>query len=149
MNYMYALRKIIFRWACLSEWVTQLHHRPQSKVSSIVSPRFQSNVKSVSRSSDVDALTDFLLHKLSAFLRHECKFFIQTSDMHLVNSFMNLYACLLDEIAAQEHAEGADRMSSSQVCIRHHHAMYLSCLKQIQNCSHQVFHIVRYAVLFD
>ena len=69
--------------------------------------------------------------------------------MHLVNSFMNLYSCLLDEIAAQEHAEGADRMSSSQVCIRHHHVMYLSCLKQIQNCTPQVFHIVRYAVLFD
>ena len=62
VNYMYALRKIIFRWGCLSERVTQLHHRPQSKVSSIVSPGFQSNVKSVSRSSDVDALTDFLLH---------------------------------------------------------------------------------------
>ena len=40
MNYMYALRKIIFRWGCLSERVTQLHHRPQSKVSSIVTRAF-------------------------------------------------------------------------------------------------------------
>lgn len=56
------------------------------------------------------------------FLRHECKFFIQTSDMHLVNSFMNLYTCLLDEIAAQENAEGADRMSTSQI------TSWLQCL---------------------
>ena len=40
--------------------------------------------------------------------------------MHLVNSFMNLYTCLLDEIAAQENAEGADRMSTSQVCASSH-----------------------------
>ena len=59
-------------------------------------------------------------HAPSDFLRHECKFFIQTSDMHLVNSFMNLYTCLLDEIAAQENAEGADRMSTSQVCASSH-----------------------------
>lgn len=56
------------------------------------------------------------LFLFSAFLRRECKFFINTSNMHLVNSFMNLYTCLLDEIAMQDQAEGADRMSSSQVC---------------------------------
>ena len=37
-------------------------YKPQSKVSSIVSPRFHSYVKSVSVSSDVDSSTDFLLH---------------------------------------------------------------------------------------
>ena len=62
----------------------------------------------------VRPLRDLFL--FSAFLRRECKFFINTSNMHLVNSFMNLYTCLLDEIAMQDQAEGADRMSSSQVC---------------------------------
>ena len=49
--------------------------------------------------------------------------------MHLVNSFMNLYTCLLDEIAAQENAEGADRMSTSQVFApskRHKHMATLA-----------------------
>ena len=99
MNYMNALRKIIFRRGCLrcifprvcmdresEAWpIRDLlcglkspvvlkqsgcsradnitpSYKPQSKVLSIVSPRFYSYVKSVSMSSDVDALTDFLLH---------------------------------------------------------------------------------------
>ena len=52
----------------------------------------------------------------SDFIRHECKFFVQTSELHLITSFMKLYSCLLDEIRAQEHAEGPDRMSANQVC---------------------------------
>lgn len=32
------------------------------------------------------------------FIRKNCRTFIQTSDMHLVQSLMNLYTCLMDEI---------------------------------------------------
>jgi hypothetical protein len=49
------------------------------------------------------------------FLRHECRFFIQTSPLHLTTSLMRLYTCLMDEISAQATAEGSDRMSGTQV----------------------------------
>ena len=49
------------------------------------------------------------------FLRRECKFFIQTSPLHLTASLMRLYTCLMDEISAQATAEGSDRMSATQV----------------------------------
>ena len=49
------------------------------------------------------------------FLRRECKFFIQTSPLHLTSSLMRLYSCLMDEIRTQETAEGSDRMSAVQV----------------------------------
>ncbi|XP_031567893.1 dynein heavy chain 3, axonemal-like [Actinia tenebrosa] len=60
-------------------------------------------------------LFDWLVQPCLDFIRHECKFFILSSDMHLVLSFQRLYSCLMDEIEAQDHAEGADRMSASQI----------------------------------
>ena len=49
------------------------------------------------------------------FLRRECRFFVQTSPLHLTTSVMRLYTCLMDEISAQATAEGSDRMSGTQV----------------------------------
>eukprot|EP00794_Sanderia_malayensis_P008808 gene8808-9750_t len=58
---------------------------------------------------------NWLMQPCLDFIRHECKFSVQTSAMHLVKSFMTLYTCLLDEIKAQATAEGAHRMSTGQV----------------------------------
>ncbi|XP_048576009.1 dynein axonemal heavy chain 3 isoform X2 [Nematostella vectensis] len=63
----------------------------------------------------VRLLFDWLMEPCLNFIRHDCKFFLTSSDMHLVTCFQRLYSCLMDEIRAQDHAEGADRMSSQQI----------------------------------
>eukprot|EP00795_Rhopilema_esculentum_P009610 gene9610-17369_t len=63
----------------------------------------------------VRELFNWLIQPCLDFIRHECKFFIQTSQMHLAKSFLTLYTCLLEEIKAQATAEGSSRLSTGQV----------------------------------
>ncbi|XP_028395151.1 dynein heavy chain 3, axonemal-like isoform X1 [Dendronephthya gigantea] len=63
----------------------------------------------------IKSLFDWLMQPCLDFLRHECKFFVQTSPLHLTSSHMRLYTCLMDEISAQATAEGSDRMSATQI----------------------------------
>ena len=46
----------------------------------------------------VNDLFEWLVDPCLYFIRKNCKTFVQTSDMHLVQSLMNLYTCLMDEI---------------------------------------------------
>ena len=43
-------------------------------------------------------LFDWLIDPCLYFIRKNCRTFIATSDMHLVQSLMRLYTCLMDEI---------------------------------------------------
>ena len=48
-------------------------------------------------------LFNWLVQPCLDFIRHECKLFITTSELHLVHSLLNLYTCILDNfISAQE-----------------------------------------------
>ena len=46
----------------------------------------------------VNDLFEWLVDPCLYFIRKNCRTFIQTSDMHLVQSLMHLYTCLMDEI---------------------------------------------------
>ncbi|XP_077979573.1 dynein axonemal heavy chain 3-like isoform X2 [Glandiceps talaboti] len=46
----------------------------------------------------VTDLFEWLVQPCFDFIRHECKTFINTSELHLAKSLMNLYTCLMDEI---------------------------------------------------
>ena len=46
----------------------------------------------------VNDLFDWLIDPCLAFIHKKCKVFLPTSDMHLVQSLMRLYTCLMDEI---------------------------------------------------
>lgn len=54
-------------------------------------------------------LFEWLIDPCLFFIRHQCKVFIVTSPMHLVQSLMKLFSCLLDEIR-----EAADRKVSEE-----------------------------------
>ncbi|XP_033740540.1 dynein heavy chain 3, axonemal-like isoform X1 [Pecten maximus] len=47
----------------------------------------------------VNDLFEWLIEPCLYFINKNCKLFLQTSDMHLVQSLMRLYTCLLDEVA--------------------------------------------------
>ncbi|CAB3991140.1 dynein heavy chain 3, axonemal-like, partial [Paramuricea clavata] len=70
----------------------------------------------------IKSLFEWLMEPCLDFLRRECRFFIQTSPLHLTASLMRLYTCLMDEISAQATAEGSDRMSGTQI------SSWLQCL---------------------
>ncbi|XP_070580768.1 dynein axonemal heavy chain 3-like [Ptychodera flava] len=65
----------------------------------------------------VNDLFDWLVQPCFDFIRHECKTFINTSELHLAKSLMNLYTCLMDEIkeSGQEGQEGA--LTNQQVTL--------------------------------
>ena len=46
----------------------------------------------------INDLFEWLLPPCLYFLRHNCRLFVQVSDMHLVQSLLRLYSCLMDEI---------------------------------------------------
>lgn len=46
----------------------------------------------------IDDMFEWLIDPCLDFIRKNCKTFITTSDMHLVQSLMRLYTCLMDEI---------------------------------------------------
>lgn len=46
----------------------------------------------------INDLFEWLIDPCLDFIRHNCKMFVNTSEMHLVQSLMRLYTCLQDEI---------------------------------------------------
>ena len=73
----------------------------------------------------VNDLFEWLIDPCLAFIRKKCKVFLPTSDMHLVQSLMRLYSCLMDEIKetcakmakSDESEEHHDMLSNQQVLI--------------------------------
>ncbi|KAJ0065373.1 hypothetical protein NL108_007570 [Boleophthalmus pectinirostris] len=59
-------------------------------------------------------LFDWLVPPCLDFIDRECRFFIQTSPIHLTFSLMRLYSSLMDEISASE-PEGDRAMSGLQI----------------------------------
>ncbi|CAG5890787.1 unnamed protein product [Menidia menidia] len=59
-------------------------------------------------------LFDWLVQPCLNFIDRECRFVVQTSPIHLANSLMKLYTCLMDEIASSE-TSGTQNMSSQQI----------------------------------
>lgn len=59
----------------------------------------------------INDLFEWLLPPCLYFIHHQCRLFIQVSDMHLVQSLLKLYSCLMDEIKT---AENDGRGLSSQ-----------------------------------
>ncbi|KAK7898572.1 hypothetical protein WMY93_019425 [Mugilogobius chulae] len=59
-------------------------------------------------------LFDWLVPPCLDFIDRECRFFVQTSHIHLAYSLMRLYSCLMDEITASD-PEGERPMSSQQI----------------------------------
>lgn len=71
----------------------------------------------------VNDLFDWLIDPCLYFINKKCKLFLVTSDMHLVQSLMRLYTCLMDEImdsVNNPRIEGEevtrDILSNQQVC---------------------------------
>ncbi|XP_030068202.1 dynein axonemal heavy chain 3 [Microcaecilia unicolor] len=64
----------------------------------------------------VSDMFDWLIQPCLDFVRHECKFLVQTSPMHLAYCMMRLYTCLLDEIVSSGE-EGKETMSSQQIIL--------------------------------
>uniref|UniRef100_A0A3B5AK42 Dynein axonemal heavy chain 3 n=1 Tax=Stegastes partitus TaxID=144197 RepID=A0A3B5AK42_9TELE len=58
-------------------------------------------------------LFDWLVQPCLDFIDRECRFVVQTSPIHLVNSLMKLYTCLM-EISTSE-TNGTQNMSSQQI----------------------------------
>ncbi|XP_053480111.1 dynein axonemal heavy chain 3-like [Ictalurus furcatus] len=61
-------------------------------------------------------LFDWLVQPCLDFIAHNCRFLVQTSPIHLANSLMHLYSCLIDEIVVVGQ-EGAEPMSSQQMTV--------------------------------
>ncbi|GCB71663.1 hypothetical protein scyTo_0001655 [Scyliorhinus torazame] len=64
----------------------------------------------------INDMFHWLIQPSLDFTRHRCKFFVQTSPMHLAYSMMRLYSCLMDEIA-QSGMEDNEEMSSQQITL--------------------------------
>ncbi|XP_039273758.2 dynein axonemal heavy chain 3-like isoform X3 [Styela clava] len=62
-------------------------------------------------------LFEWLIDPCLDFIRHYCKFILNTSPMHLVSTMLSLFNSLLDEIAQPptESEEGSTAMSSQQI----------------------------------
>lgn len=71
----------------------------------------------------VNDLFEWLIDPCLYFIHKKCKVFMTTSDMHLVQSLMRLYTCLLDEIKdtcvkmekSDEQEEQTDILTKQQV----------------------------------
>ncbi|XP_062507706.1 dynein axonemal heavy chain 3-like [Corticium candelabrum] len=59
-------------------------------------------------------LFDWLIQPCLDFIRHQCKLFVETSPLHLVNQMMNLYSSLMGEIRTSGN-EGYDQVSLGQI----------------------------------
>ncbi|GAB1599971.1 hypothetical protein Ahia01_000274600, partial [Argonauta hians] len=46
----------------------------------------------------INDLFEWLMPPCLYFVQHSCRLFIQMSDMQLINSFLRMYSCLMDEI---------------------------------------------------
>ena len=57
-------------------------------------------------------LFNWLVQPCLDFIRHECKLFIITSELHLVHSLLNLFTCVMDDFITS--LEG-DPLSQKQV----------------------------------
>ncbi|XP_033631251.1 dynein heavy chain 3, axonemal-like [Asterias rubens] len=64
----------------------------------------------------VNDLFEWLIDPCLDFIRHDCKLFIYTSNIHLAHSLMNLYTCLMDEIKMSG-TDGHDTMSNQQITL--------------------------------
>ncbi|XP_039631019.1 dynein heavy chain 3, axonemal [Polypterus senegalus] len=64
----------------------------------------------------VNDMFTWLVQPSLDFVRHQCRFLVQTSPIHLAFSTMKLFTCLLDEIA-ETGKTGADPMSSQQMTL--------------------------------
>ncbi|XP_059835308.1 dynein axonemal heavy chain 3 [Hypanus sabinus] len=64
----------------------------------------------------INDMFHWLIQPSLDFTRLHCKFFVQTSPMHLASSMMRLYTCLLGEIA-QSGQENSEEMSSQQITL--------------------------------
>ncbi|XP_041084991.1 dynein heavy chain 3, axonemal-like [Polyodon spathula] len=64
----------------------------------------------------INDMFNWLVQPSLEFIRHECKFLVQTSPIHLVYSMMRLYTCLLDEVA-DSGKDGKEPMSSQQITL--------------------------------
>ncbi|KAG7245081.1 hypothetical protein INR49_023647, partial [Caranx melampygus] len=60
-------------------------------------------------------LFDWLVQPCLDFIDSECRFVVQTSPIHLANSLMKLYSCLMDEISAS--GTSGTEMSSQQITL--------------------------------
>jgi dynein heavy chain len=59
-------------------------------------------------------LFDWLIQPCLDFVQHECKLFVETSSLHMVNQFLNLYSCLMGEIR-HSGEEGYEQVSLGQM----------------------------------
>ncbi|KAL5473898.1 hypothetical protein EMCRGX_G028462 [Ephydatia muelleri] len=66
-------------------------------------------------------MMEWLVQPSLDYIRHECHLFINTSPLHLVNSFLNLYTCMMDEIRDSGRG-GHPTMQQSQAIL------WLQCL---------------------
>ncbi|XP_078413797.1 dynein axonemal heavy chain 3 [Cetorhinus maximus] len=64
----------------------------------------------------INDMFHWLIQPCLDFTRLHCRFFVQTSPMHLAYSMMRLYSCLMDEIA-QSGKEENEEMSSQQITL--------------------------------
>ncbi|XP_048465622.1 dynein axonemal heavy chain 3 [Rhincodon typus] len=64
----------------------------------------------------INDMFHWLIQPCLDFTRLHCKFFVQTSPMHLAYCMMRLYSCLIDEIA-QSGKEDNEEMSSQQITL--------------------------------
>ncbi|MGH0140104.1 UNVERIFIED_CONTAM: hypothetical protein FKN15_000554, partial [Acipenser sinensis] len=64
----------------------------------------------------INDMFNWLVQPSLEFIRHECKFLVQTSPIHLAYSMMRLYTCLLDEVA-DSGKDGKEPMSSQQITL--------------------------------
>ncbi|GCC38553.1 hypothetical protein chiPu_0017068 [Chiloscyllium punctatum] len=64
----------------------------------------------------INDMFHWLIQPCLDFTRLHCKFFVQTSPMHLAYTMMRLYSCLMDEIA-QSGQEDNEEMSSQQITL--------------------------------
>ncbi|WAQ96862.1 DYH3-like protein [Mya arenaria] len=62
----------------------------------------------------VDDLFEWLVDPCLYFIRKNCRTFITTSEMHLVQSMMRLYTCLMDEIFATLENAGKEEEEEGQ-----------------------------------
>lgn len=73
----------------------------------------------------INDLFEWLLPPCLYFIHHQCRLFIQVSDMHLVQSLLKLYSCLMDEIKT---AENDGRGLSSQQIFLWLQGLFLFCV---------------------
>uniref|UniRef100_A0A8C5QWI6 Dynein axonemal heavy chain 3 n=3 Tax=Leptobrachium TaxID=161697 RepID=A0A8C5QWI6_9ANUR len=64
----------------------------------------------------INDMFNWLVQPCLDFIRHECKFLVHTSPIHLTYSTMRLFSCLLDEIKSSGE-DGKEPMSNQQITL--------------------------------